>query len=103
MDWRHLACTPMDAELPHVVVDSLTLRFAGDGRDGGELHELRATHVAEVLQGLVGISSDFEMAGAFGDDGPTGSEILVRPPEVGSSTRLREPRVGHLSFAHGNN
>ena len=61
----------------------MTLRFQGREEDGSTLHELRAAHVAEVLQGLVGISSDFAKAGAFGD-GPVGSEVLVRPAEQGS-------------------
>lgn len=65
------------------IVESLTLRFDGKTEEGETLHELRASHVAEVLQGLVGISSDFEKAGAF-TDGPAASELLVRPPEKGS-------------------
>lgn len=66
------------------IVDTLVLRFMGESEDGIELHELRASHVAEVLRGLVGISSDFEKAGVFHDDGPSSSEILVRPPQQGS-------------------
>ena len=66
------------------VVDSLTLRFTGKNEDGTDLHELRAAHVAEVLQGLVGLSSDFDKAGAFHEEGPAHSEILVRPAEEGS-------------------
>ena len=65
------------------VVDTLTLRFVGTDKDGTALHELRAAHVAEVLQGIVGITSDFSKAGAFGD-GPGGSEVLVRPAREGS-------------------
>lgn len=65
------------------VVDSLTLRFVGEEKDGTALHELRAAHVAEVLQGIVGLSSDFAKAGAFGD-GPARAEVLVRPPQQGS-------------------
>jgi hypothetical protein len=66
------------------IVESLTLRFEGKKTENGDpLHELRASHVAEVLQGLVGISTDFTKAGAFGDD-PSGSELLVRPPKEGS-------------------
>ena len=67
-----------------VIVDSLTLRFVGTEKDGSELHELRASHVAEVLQGLVGLSSDFEKAGVFGGEGPVNSEVLVRPAQEGS-------------------
>lgn len=63
--------------------EALTLRFQGKEEDGTELHELRAAHVAEVLTGLVGLSSDFARAGAFGD-GPVASEVLVRPPREGS-------------------
>ncbi len=63
--------------------DALTLRFQGKEEDGTEIHELRAAHVAEVLTGLVGLSSDFAKAGAFGD-GPAGSEVLVRPAQEGS-------------------
>ncbi|MHA7144978.1 hypothetical protein ACX80U_09710 [Arthrobacter sp. TmT3-37] len=66
------------------VVESLTLRFEGKKSENGDpLHELRASHVAEVLQGLVGISSDFTKAGAFGEN-PQGSDLLVRPPKEGS-------------------
>lgn len=64
-------------------IDSLTLRFVGENEDGTQLHELRAAHVAEVLQGVVGITSDFSKAGVFGD-GPAGSEVLVRPAQEGS-------------------
>lgn len=73
----------MDAEHAGGVVDSLTLRFTGEDSNGVTLHELRAAHVAEVLQGLVGLSSDFTKAGVFGD-GPAGSEVLVRPAREGS-------------------
>lgn len=66
------------------IVDSLTLRFTGVNEDGTDLHELRAAHVAEVLQGLVALSSDFDRAGVFLDEGPAHSEILVRPAEEGS-------------------
>ena len=74
----------MEPEPVGGVVDSLTLRFVGQEKDGTELHELRAAHVAEVLQGLVGLSSDFTKAGVFGEDGPATSEVLVRPPQEGS-------------------
>ncbi len=68
---------------PDAVADILTLRFDGRESDGTALHELRAAHVAEVLQGLTGLSSDFAKAGVFGD-GPAGSDVLVRPPQNGS-------------------
>ncbi|GFG83338.1 hypothetical protein [Mycolicibacter algericus] len=45
-----------------VIVDSLTLRFTGENGDGADLHELRAAHVADVLLGLVGLTSDFDKA-----------------------------------------
>ncbi len=73
----------METDLTNSIVESLTLRFEGKAEDGSPLHELRASHVAEVLQGLVGLSSDFAKAGVFGD-GPVGSELLVRPPKEGS-------------------
>ncbi len=65
-------------------VDYLTLRFDGTDKTGGPLHELRAAHVAEVLQGIVGLTSDFDKAGVFHDEGLIGSEILVRPAKEGS-------------------
>lgn len=65
-------------------VDVLTLRFTGEEEDGSAIHELRAAHVAEVLQGLVGLASDFDKAGAFNPDAPGQSEVLVRPAEEGS-------------------
>lgn len=73
----------MDKDSTNSIVESLTLRFEGKAEDGSALHELRASHVAEVLQGLVGLSSDFAKADVFGD-GPVGSELLVRPPKEGS-------------------
>ncbi|WIB69789.1 hypothetical protein [Curtobacterium sp. MCBD17_026] len=69
---------------PVVVVDTLTLRFVGRGENGADLHQLRAEHVAEVLQGLAGLAADFDAAGAFDVDGPANSEILVRAPREGS-------------------
>lgn len=64
--------------------DVTTLRFVGDDGDGVGLHELRAAHVAEVLQGLVGLNSDFAKAGVFHVEGPAASEVLVRPAQQGS-------------------
>lgn len=66
------------------VVDTLTLRFTGETEEGIALNELRASHVAEVLQGLVGLTSDFDKAGVFNPEGPGGSEVLVRPAREGS-------------------
>ncbi|CCH77745.1 conserved hypothetical protein [Nostocoides japonicum T1-X7] len=62
--------------------DVLTLRFVGEDGQGRAIDELRAAHVAEVLQGLVGLSSDFAKAGAFGGGAPP--EVLVRPAREGS-------------------
>jgi hypothetical protein len=82
----HLPCslTTMAKDSSDGIVDSLTLRFVGEEKDGTALHELRASHVAEVLQGLVGLTSDFDKAGVFTFDGPVGSEVLVRPAQEGS-------------------
>lgn len=64
-------------------VETLTLRFQGEAEDGTQLHELRAAHVAEVLRGLVELSSDFTKAGALGEN-QAGAELLVRPAQEGS-------------------
>ncbi|AXQ53143.1 hypothetical protein SEA_TAPIOCA_31 [Mycobacterium phage Tapioca] len=72
------------SEKQRAIVDSLTLRFVGEDNNGVALHELRAAHVAEVLQGLVGLTSDFDKAGAFHEEGPADSEVLVRPAKPGS-------------------
>ncbi|RDH12971.1 hypothetical protein [Tsukamurella pulmonis] len=69
---------------PPKVLDSVTLRFAGTDDSDADLHELRAADVAQVLQGLTGIVSDFDKAGAFHDDGPAGSEVFIRPVAEGS-------------------
>lgn len=74
----------MTDELQDNVVDILTLRFQGQDENGVQIHELRASHVAEVLQGLVGLTSDFDKAGVFDAEGPIGSEVLVRPAQEGS-------------------
>lgn len=66
------------------VLDVLTLRFDGVNENGSVLHELQATHVAEVLQGISEFTEDFEKAGVFHDEGPGESEILVRPAREGS-------------------
>lgn len=70
--------------LDGAIVDTLTLRFTGSDENGEPIHELRASHVAEVLSGLVGLAGDFDKAGAFNYEGASGSEILVRPAEEGS-------------------
>jgi hypothetical protein len=84
--WLPTKFLTMPAELTDNVVDSLTLRFDGEEADGTALHELRAAHVAEVLQGLVGLTADFDKAGVFDieGEGPAGSEVLVRPAKEGS-------------------
>lgn len=64
------------------VEDVLTLKFEGVNSDGSELHELKAAHVADVLEGIVGLASDFAKAGAFGSGMPP--EVYVRPAEEGS-------------------
>ena len=69
---------------PRKVLDSVTLRFTGTDPSGADLHELRATDVAQVLQGLAGIVSDFDKAGAFHGEGPADSVVLVRPAQEGS-------------------
>lgn len=66
------------------VLETITLRFTGKNPDGSDLHELKAVHVAEVLQGLVELTRDFEDDGALGNVGPQGAEILVRPAKEGS-------------------
>ncbi len=66
------------------VRDILTLRFEGENEDGTDLHELRASHVAQTLLGLTEMAEDFEEAGAFHEDGPIETEILVKPAKEGS-------------------
>jgi len=80
-DHAHLPST--DVEWVDDGTKSMTLRFVGEEKDGTALHELRAAHVAEVLEGLVGLTSDFTKAGVFGDE-ELGSELLVRPAQEGS-------------------
>lgn len=65
-----------------VDLDTLRLRFRGAGNQDVDLHELHAAHVAEVLQGVVGLASDFSKAGAFGE--VVASDVLVRPAAEGS-------------------
>lgn len=74
---------PMSGEKENEVgADILTLRFVGEDSEGHPLHELRAAHVAQVLEGIVGLAGDFGRAGAFGEGPPP--EVLVRPPSEGS-------------------
>lgn len=79
LDWPAMTSERID---PGTLFDELKLRFVGQDEDDNTLHELRASHVAEVLQGVVGLVSDFEKAGAFGEGMP--AEVLVRPAESGS-------------------
>lgn len=66
------------------VLEVLTLRFDGENKDGAPLHELKAEHVADVLEGLTELAQDFEKAGAFHMEGIEESELLVRPAKEGS-------------------
>lgn len=75
----------MTEEHKYAVLDTLTLRFTGTNEDGSPLHELRASHVASVLEGIAEFTSDFAKAGAFHDpDFVDTSEVMVRPAEEGS-------------------
>lgn len=67
-----------------IVVDTLTLRFVGEDDNGVPLHELRAAHVAEVLQGIVSFESDFTNEELTLDGEKLSSELLVRPAKEGS-------------------
>ncbi|MFJ9315760.1 hypothetical protein ACIRN4_16340 [Pimelobacter simplex] len=64
--------------------DTLRLRFVGQEEDGSPINELLASHVAEVLQGVVELTSDFGKAGAFDADGPIAPTVLMRPAQEGS-------------------
>lgn len=55
------------------------LRFADSE---GAVHDLNAAEMAEVLQGLVELTSDLARDGAFGEGPPP--EVRVRPPQQGS-------------------
>ena len=62
----------------------ITLRFDGENPDGQALHELKAKHVSDVLEGLAELVDDFEKAGAFHHKGPEERELYVRPVKQGS-------------------
>lgn len=62
----------------------LTLRFNGSNPDGKSLHELRAEHVSDVLEGISDLVQDFDRAGAFHNSGPNDRDIFVRPAKEGS-------------------
>lgn len=75
----------MEEAINSRIIDSLTLRFTGKETNGDSLHELRASHVAKVLEGLVELTGDFENAGVFHDpDQHVDTEVLVRPAQEGS-------------------
>ncbi|RRD61201.1 hypothetical protein [Leucobacter sp. OH1287] len=74
----------MTDKIDNNVLDTLTLRFLGENKDGSAIHELPAAHVAEVLQGLVKIASDFDKASELNTEYPGGFEVLVRPAKEGS-------------------
>lgn len=76
-------------ELPESIVKReetgvITLRFDGENPDGTPLHELKADHVSDVLEGLSELVNDLEKAGAFHDKGPDALELYVRPVKQGS-------------------
>lgn len=75
---------PPDDEAPHSreIIDRTTLRYIGENEDGTPILELSAADVADVLEGLVGLNTDFGKAGAFGDGPPP--ELMVRPAKEGS-------------------
>lgn len=62
--------------------DVVQFRFTGQTSDGEELRELPAALLAETLQGLVELTSDFAKAGTFGNGLPP--EVRVRPAREGS-------------------
>lgn len=62
----------------------LTLRFTGENSDGTPFHELRAEHISEVLEGISGLTRDFDKAGAFHNSGPNTRDLFVRPAQKGS-------------------
>lgn len=62
----------------------LTLRFTGENNDGTAFHELRAEHISEVLEGISGLTRDFDKAGAFHNSGPNTRDLFVRPAQKGS-------------------
>lgn len=72
--------TEMD-EPQEVSRHEIQLRFNDKLND---LHTLNAAQMAEVLEGLVSLTSDLATAGAFGD-GPA-PEVRVEPPKHGSFT-----------------
>lgn len=66
------------------VYETFQLSFDGQNKDGLPLHELKAEHVSDVLEGLAELTEDFEKAAVFHEEGPLHSELLVRPAQEGS-------------------
>lgn len=62
----------------------LTLRFSGENNDDTDLHELRAEHLSDVLEGISELTQDFDKAGAFHNSGPSPRDLFVRPAKEGS-------------------
>lgn len=62
----------------------LTLRFTGHPDSDKPLHELRAEHVSDVLDGISELVKDFDKAGAFHNSGPSSRDLMVRPAKEGS-------------------
>lgn len=62
----------------------ITLRFTGENSDQTNLHELRAEHVSDVLEGISELAQDFDKAGAFHNSGPNSRDLFVRPVKEGS-------------------
>ncbi|WKS28547.1 hypothetical protein NLL49_04825 [Corynebacterium propinquum] len=61
----------------------LTLRFTGRN-NSNNLHELRAEHISDVLEGISELTQDFDKAGAFHNSGPSRRDLFVRPAREGS-------------------
>lgn len=82
--------SPIDGNEPQEIESSiseqqvLTLRFEGHPESKYPLHELRAEHVADVLEGISELVQDFDKAGAFHNSGPSSRDLMVRPAKEGS-------------------
>lgn len=74
----------MSRHFENNLLEVLDLRFEGENANGDPIHELKAHHVADVLEGLSELVHDFEKAGAFHNEGPVDTELLVRPAQEGS-------------------
>lgn len=87
------------------IVETLTLRFIGEYDRGLPIHELRAAHVAEVLQGIVGLSSDFTKSDTFFEDEHFSTELYVKPAKEGSFlleiVRVLNENAGTISTVVG--